>query len=231
MYFIIGGDGKQYGPISERDIRTWIAEGRLNQQSQARTEDETAFRPLATFPELADAFGLPASASAPGAPPLSGASVGTRQGALDKVRVPAIGLIVSASLSFLSSAIDLIKTLFFAPTSQEISDQVQKISSMMGQITGQPSNPQTNDLMIKLMHIFYGPVGIVSYLFLVVIAILIFIGALKMLKLQSYEFAHAAAIIAVVPCITPCCGWILGLIFGIWAMSVLRKPEVKSQFT
>lgn len=55
-YTIIGGDGKQYGSISEDDLRKWIAEGRLNAQSQAKAEDDAEFRPLSAFPEFADAL-------------------------------------------------------------------------------------------------------------------------------------------------------------------------------
>jgi hypothetical protein len=50
-----------------------------------------------------------------------------------------------------------------------------------------------------------------------------------MQKLQSYQFALTASIVAMVPCISPCC--LFGLPFGIWALVVLNKPEVKSQFT
>jgi hypothetical protein len=50
-----------------------------------------------------------------------------------------------------------------------------------------------------------------------------------MQSLRSYGFAFAAAILAMIPCLTPCC--VLGLPFGIWALVVLNKPEVKSQFT
>ena len=38
-----------------------------------------------------------------------------------------------------------------------------------------------------------------------------------------------ASILAVVPCVSPCC--LVGLPIGIWALVVLSKPEVKSQFT
>ena len=31
-YTIIGGDTKEYGPISADDVRQWISEGRLNAQ-------------------------------------------------------------------------------------------------------------------------------------------------------------------------------------------------------
>ncbi|HTA95609.1 MAG TPA: glycerophosphoryl diester phosphodiesterase membrane domain-containing protein [Verrucomicrobiae bacterium] len=62
-YTIIGGDGKQYGPITGDDLRKWISEGRLNAQSLAKADSDAEFRPLATFPELADAFAPPAAMS------------------------------------------------------------------------------------------------------------------------------------------------------------------------
>jgi uncharacterized membrane protein len=61
-YFIIGGDGKEYGPITEFDIRQWLGEGRLASTSQCKAESDAEFRPLEKFPEFADAF-------APSAPP------------------------------------------------------------------------------------------------------------------------------------------------------------------
>ena len=30
MYTIIGGDGKEYGPVTAEQIRSWIAAGRAN---------------------------------------------------------------------------------------------------------------------------------------------------------------------------------------------------------
>jgi hypothetical protein len=66
-YKIIGGDQKQYGPVSAEDLRKWIAEGRLNAQSSAQLEGETEWKPLAAFPEFADM--LAAKPPASGAPP------------------------------------------------------------------------------------------------------------------------------------------------------------------
>jgi uncharacterized membrane protein len=56
MYTIIGGDGKEYGPVSADDLRQWLAEGRLNAQTLAKGEGDAEFRPLSVFPELADSF-------------------------------------------------------------------------------------------------------------------------------------------------------------------------------
>ena len=77
----------------------------------------------------------------------------------------------------------------------------------------------------------YGPLGIANVLVELAISALIFVGAKKMKSLRSYEFALAAAVLSTVPCLTPCCGYLLGLTFGIWALVVLRKPEVKSHFS
>src|SRR3954470_1277754 len=68
MYKIIGGDQKEYGPVSGDELRRWIAEGRLSVQSLARAEGTTEWLPLASFPEFAEALGLQAPVTEPGAP-------------------------------------------------------------------------------------------------------------------------------------------------------------------
>jgi uncharacterized membrane protein len=55
-YLIIGGDGKEYGPVTDADVRKWIGEGRLSAQSQAKSESDAEFRALAQFPEFATAL-------------------------------------------------------------------------------------------------------------------------------------------------------------------------------
>ncbi len=57
QYLIIGGDGKQYGPISAEDVRSWIAEGRLNGKSSVKAESDAEWRSLDMFPEFAEALG------------------------------------------------------------------------------------------------------------------------------------------------------------------------------
>jgi len=55
-YIIIGGDGKEYGPITAADVRQWVAEGRLSAQSLAKSVADAEFRPLEKFPEFTDAW-------------------------------------------------------------------------------------------------------------------------------------------------------------------------------
>ena len=65
-YKIIGGDLKQYGPVSADDVRKWIAEGRLNAQSLVQVYGDIEWKQLSEFPEFADVWAAaPAATSAP----------------------------------------------------------------------------------------------------------------------------------------------------------------------
>jgi hypothetical protein len=75
---------------------------------------------------------------------------------------------------------------------------------------------------------FKGAAGIASAVVGMAVSGLILFGALKMKRLESHGLAMAASIVSMVPCISPCC--LLGLPFGIWALTVLMKPEVKDAF-
>ncbi|NUQ65028.1 MAG: hypothetical protein HUU20_21395 [Pirellulales bacterium] len=60
------------------------------------------------------------------------------------------------------------------------------------------------------------------------LSLLVIYGALRMKNLENYGLALASAIVALVPCISPCC--LLGLPFGIWAIVVLSDANVKMAF-
>jgi len=62
-YKIIGGDRKEYGPVSSDDLRRWIAEGRLNGRSQIQLEGANEWKALADFPEFANALAAAAGAA------------------------------------------------------------------------------------------------------------------------------------------------------------------------
>jgi hypothetical protein len=58
---------------------------------------------------------------------------------------------------------------------------------------------------------------------------LIIVGAVQMRRLLNHGFAMVGAILAMMPCITPCCGC-LTFPFGIWALVVLYDREVQYAF-
>src|SRR6266700_3790882 len=73
MYFVIGVDQREYGPVSSDDVRTWIAQGRLSARSLARPDQTVGWRPLLDFPEFAQALAQAAppaySSPVPAQPP------------------------------------------------------------------------------------------------------------------------------------------------------------------
>ena len=50
----------------------------------------------------------------------------------------------------------------------------------------------------------------------------------KMKEMESWGLCIAASILAIVPCLSPCC--LVGLPIGIWCLVVLNRPEVKAAF-
>jgi hypothetical protein len=66
-YKIIGGDGKEYGPVSLNQLKSWIGEGRIDGEIQIMRSDQSAWGAAANLPEL----GLGAQPSAPAPPPPS----------------------------------------------------------------------------------------------------------------------------------------------------------------
>lgn len=63
MFKIIGGDGRQYGPVTDAELRQWIADGRANGQTLVQPEGATDWKPLSGLPEFA-------ASVAAGRPPL-----------------------------------------------------------------------------------------------------------------------------------------------------------------
>ena len=68
MYYVIGANGSQYGPVDEATLRAWIAEGRVGAPSLSFKSGEASWAPLSTREEFRDLFGSAAAASAPAAP-------------------------------------------------------------------------------------------------------------------------------------------------------------------
>ncbi len=217
MYHIIGGDGQEYGPVSAEQIRQWMAEGRLSAQSQIREATATEWQELANLPEFAGA--RPAATPPRGlAPQMASPYVGGTGGeteARSRVNGPAIGLLVTGIISLVMSVGSLIMHLTVvlgfrtaSPLPEAPSPELQQIFTMLNALNG--------------------PLGLVSDMFSLTMGVLITLGAMKMKNLQNYTFAYTISILAMIPCLSPCC--LLGLPFGIWALVVLNKPEIKSQF-
>jgi len=207
MYKILGGDGKEYGPVSAETLAQWIKEGRANAQTQVQVEGGSGWTALGLLPEFASAFGSPSPAGS--TPAAAQPPAGAPGNASQLIAGPAIGLIVTAALGAVAQLLGLLsRVLGFG---------------MSG------LNAQNREALPEWFIAMSGSVGIAANIIGMLMAVVVFMGALKMKNLQNYGFAMTAAIVAMVPCVSPCC-WI-GLPIGLWALIVLNKPEVKSAFS
>jgi hypothetical protein len=176
MYKIKGADQKEYGPINADQVRQWIAEGRLNAQTNVLAEGATEWRPISELPEFAASFPtLPPPGMAAAAPMVSSA-------AQDMVNGPATALIVLAILGFVMQVAGLVMNLLgtsFMPKGQMEQPAWANIMSGAGAIVG-------------------AVIGIVM-------SGLVLFGGLKMKKLESYGLVMTCSIISMIPCVSPCC--------------------------
>lgn len=213
MYKIIGADQKEYGPVSAEQLRQWIAEGRVNAQTRIQAEGSAEWKPLSAYPEFAASF--PQAPPPTAAPGLTAAPISTEAGqalARQKVNGPAIGLMVTAALGFLGAIWNIIAPLTglnnMQTSNANLPPQFQQFQQMMTQMNG--------------------TMGVVTGIIGLVMCFLIFYGALQMQKLRNYGLCMAASIVAMIPCLSPCC--CIGLPIGIWALVVLSKADVKPFF-
>jgi len=134
----------------------------------------------------------------------------------DQISIPAIGLIVTG-------VVDIFMYVLYGGL------QMYNISRVVG--GGLPigvDSANTNQPGFK-EGVYFGIGGACcTSVLLVIVAVLVILGANKMRNLQSYGWAMTSAILGTIPCIS-CC-FPLGMAFGIWAIVLLIKPEVKAAF-
>ena len=124
-----------------------------------------------------------------------------------RLQMPASGLIIIGALNAMSGVILIlgrIASLVNGPERQ-ITDDARRL----GYTTASIFFP-----LVSLISILAAPV--------------IIYGGIQMLKARRYSTALLAAILAVIPLSSVCC--IPGIPIGIWALIVLRDPEVKAVF-
>ena len=124
-----------------------------------------------------------------------------REQARQALAAPAIIILV---LSVLSALVNVIG-LFMSPMAF-IDESMHSELEMMGAFAG---------------NVFF------SLLWIAVAAFTAY-GAWEMRNVKSYGLSMAAAIASCIPCVSVCCP--LGIPFGIWALVLLMKPEIKAGF-
>ncbi len=80
----------------------------------------------------------------------------------------------------------------------------------------------------QLVQWLTGGIGITSSVLGLLVAGFLVYASLEMKKLNQYGLAVGASVVAMVPCVSPCC--IIGLPVGIWSLVTLTKPHIKDAF-
>ena len=145
---------------------------------------------------------------------------------VSKVTPPAIALMVIGVLNCLMAVYQGINNLVMMTKGPELLQQNPQFEQMQRDMEAQGVEFDPAQFMQTMQMI--GPIGIVIAILALVIGVVIILGALKMKQLRSYGMAFTSAVLAMIPCLSPCC--IFGLPIGIWAIVVLNNAEVKSAF-
>ncbi|MEQ1905517.1 MAG: hypothetical protein ABL888_15115 [Pirellulaceae bacterium] len=141
--------------------------------------------------------------------PLASGSGGQNSGyALGKVKPFALTLMITMGVMMLLVVVGIVLNLLgmgFAAQAAQAADDPNMAMMMM-----------------------QGTIGLVSSIIGLAIGGFIMFACSKMMKLESYGMAMTATILAMIPCISPCC--LLGLPIGIWGIVILNDPQVKAAF-
>jgi hypothetical protein len=126
----------------------------------------------------------------------------------NKVRGPAIALIIVSSLAIAFGIAGLVGDFFLYST------------GALEELEARNAKPISQETTLTIRTVW----GIV----LLIASSFVLYGSIQMLKLTSYGTARAAAIVAMIPMLGPCC--VVGIPFGIWAFVVLKEDSVRNAF-
>lgn len=130
--------------------------------------------------------------------------------AADKVKAPAISLVVVAGIGIVLQLVSIVLNIIgVGAGGYEMMNEYGSTADMT-------------------QYMASGISGIVWSVFAIIYQGVIVWGGMQMMKLESYGLSMAAAIMAMIPCLSPCC--VLGIPFGIWALVVLMDENVKVSF-
>lgn len=122
-----------------------------------------------------------------------------------KLKLPAIGLIVTGILNVLWGILEIGSNAFMYSSKSGIYATNQSTEFNFGIVIG---------LAIVIISMLVAP-------FLIW-------GGLQMYRGKNYKFSKISAILALIP-VASCC-FVIGIPLGIWALVILSKPEVKAAF-
>ena len=167
QFHFIGGDRKTYGPYSQEQMQQFMAENRVNAQTQI-SADGGAWQPAGQHPELASGGAPPV----PGVPQPMTIQPGAAQAA---VNGPATFMLVLGIICLILVPISVLLGIIQGPNAYN------------------DMPPELRDIFLN----YSGAYSLLSNAISFIANILIVVGALKMKKCQSYGLAMTASILCI----------------------------------
>jgi hypothetical protein len=127
---------------------------------------------------------------------------------ISKLKSPSTGLIVLAIINLVSSVVLILSWfsgIVINPERVSFKSGAEQFGYYIGAII---------PFAVSLTSIVASPI--------------IIYGAVRMRNARSYTISKTAAVLALLPVTSLCC--LLGIPFGIWSISTLNRPEIKSIF-
>jgi len=192
-----GACGKVYSLKPEAAGETFVCQACGGQVTVPGGQAQASPAPVSPQPASGGTF-----QPLPGTTRTTGPS-GDQQAALDRVKLPAIFMMIIAGISIATNVVAFCLGMF-------------------GVVSGANAGGyQGDDLVIGGMaYIISGALGVIAN-------IVILVGSLKMKSLKAYGFSLTAMILALIPC-NACC--LITLPVSIWGLIVLNDAKVKAAF-
>ncbi len=136
--------------------------------------------------------------------------------AADRVKGPAIGLLIVGILGVVFGVLGLLNSLLGlglgAAQLNDMQSQGEQVPEWAKYFVGGGA----------------GAVQIIGNLVGIGCSALVAYAGVQMQKLQNRSLCTVGSVIAMIPCLSPCC--CIGLPIGVWALVSLNKPEVRAAF-
>ena len=201
---VVGGHGREHGPVDLATLLQWVREGRVAPHSKVWDSRTGNWQPAALIPELASVFETPQFA-VPVAPFAQGRSAPDVQ---SMAMVPAIFMLVIASICLAWAVFGLVFGILV---------NVFNVGTALAAEAPEAA-----------FNLLFSVLGIFLNIACILISTLIIIGSVKMWSLKSHAWAMTAAILSLLP--LNCCCCVPAFAVGIWSLVVLNNPAVKAAF-
>lgn len=138
------------------------------------------------------------------------------------LRVPAIGLYVTAAFGVVAAVVTpIVQPHFMDWYFGWLESMVRGQPGAEEQFAAQRQQLQAQMQMMAVFNWVGAAFGVLASAFIA-------FTAHRMTRLRGWPICIAGAVVAVAPCVSPCC--CIGLPIGIWALVRLNDPAVKSAF-